>query len=96
MDKLPVFNPIAFCEARKLSVEKLRSPQVPVLISYVPSSTRGPTVVRNDPSNVFVRSLYKKLYEEVEAKRAEEEAKRKVAPNKISQTIKRIRLEDWE
>ncbi len=84
MEPFPSFSERALKRLKRISADRSCSPQVPTLPVYVapemaPSVTVAGTqprrsaassvVVRNDESHIFLRSRYKKLYEDLEKSR---------------------------
>ncbi len=72
----PCEDESAFKKARRVTAERVRSPQVPVLLPYVPPPAelkpRQPTnvvVVRNDTSHILLRTRFKQLFEDLERQR---------------------------
>jgi hypothetical protein len=81
----------AFKKARRITDERLRSPQVPVLVTYVPpppefKARKAPqvVVVRNDSSHILLRTRFKQLFEDMERARQ----------NRNTPTNKRVSITD--
>ncbi len=75
-EPFPCESESAFKKARRITDERLRSPQVPVLMPYVPPPAELKTrktplvvVVRNDSSHILLRSRFKQLFEDMERAR---------------------------
>ena len=72
----PCESESAFKRARRITTERMRSPQVPVLVPYVPPPAEVKTrkaplavVVRNDTSHILLRSRFKQLFQDMERAR---------------------------
>ena len=102
MDNFPCSDPNHFSRAKKISQEKKRCPS---LNSFSAPLVIGANVynVRNDNTNFFLRSLYRKLYEESFQKKQEQAKQKKMVTPKRSitdmlesETKKKMKMEDGE
>ncbi len=101
MEPFPSQCSSSFRLAKRVSAERAAAPQIPSLSVYVPepsSSARRPAaaaaaaVVRNDESHIFLRSRYKKLFEDLEKtrnKRATPLGKRVTISEQLSNSSKK-------